>query len=401
MRSDLNPPNSLFPNSPPLAVRHLSLPIPSVTLEGEVQQTRAARSRNRPHRFIQSGFIIVAATQRVAGALVGDRYRIQRPLGQGGIGCTYLAADEEQGGQLCVLKEFSPHRLHGRSREAARQLFVREAEVLRQLNHPQIPQFRAWVVQENCLFLVQDYIEGKNYRTLLAQRRQQGRRFSPAEVAQWLQDLLPVLDCIHRLGIIHRDLSPDNVMQPISPALSKPMLIDFGAVKWAISGEVTAATESCPAPFAGKVGYSPPEQIGDGRCDPSSDLYSLAATALVLLTGKPPSELFDSTSGRWRWRDETVASDRLGKILDKMLAPNPKRRYPSAMAVLRSLPSASGESQETRALKIARIAPPPRYNYRQIAILSIAAVLALGSLLAVQAPQIPAICKPLKICLPE
>jgi serine/threonine protein kinase len=95
-----------------------------------------------------------------------NRYRIVRVLGQGGFGRTYLAQDQNRFNEYCVLKEFMPARGEPHQIQKAKELFKREAAVLYQLRHPQIPRFHALFEQEQRLFLVQDYVEGKNYRTL-------------------------------------------------------------------------------------------------------------------------------------------------------------------------------------------------------------------------------------------
>jgi len=354
--------------------------------------------RSQHSRFQKLGFTIVAAGKRVSGALVVSRYRIQRSLGWGGIGRTYLVADEERSGTPCVLKEFIPDTESATELETARQLFMREAQVLQQLNHSQIPKFLDWFAEGQRLFLVQGYIEGKNYHTLLDERRRQRRCFSPGEVVQWLRDLLPVLDYIHRLGIVHRDLSPDNIILPIAPKASKPMLIDFGAVTQIAPDPSSSLADRAQLSFAGKVGYSPPEQIRGERCDPRSDLYSLAVTALVLLTGKSPSDLFDSARGSWNWHSETVASDRFAKVLDKMLAEHPQDRYPSAAAVLRALSWVRWERGDTSKFTGVAGGRPPRYNYRGIAIASIALTLFLGAIAVARLSKVPNLCKPLNAC---
>ncbi len=163
------------------------------------------------------------------GTVLQDRYRILSVLGQGGFGRTYLAEDQGRFNELCALKELTPADTGAYALEKSTELFQREAQILYQIQHPQIPQFRATFEYEQRLFLVQDYVEGQNYRTLLDQRRSQGYVFSEAEVKQLLQQLLPVLAYIHSKGIIHRDITPDNIILRARDHL--PVLIDFGVVK--------------------------------------------------------------------------------------------------------------------------------------------------------------------------
>ncbi len=276
-------------------------------------------------------------TELVSGTLVDRRYRIQKTLGQGGFGRTYLVFDERRFNDPCVLKEFVPRVTEEYVMQKCRELFKREAQVLHQLTHPQIPGFLEHFEEGERLFLSQDYIDGKTYRNLRQDRQREGRTFSETEIRQWLQDLLPVLDYIHSRNIIHRDISPDNIMLPNRG--DRPILIDFGVVN---QQNLTQASNinydtSQPGTTVGKIGYSPIEQIQQGKCYPNSDLYSLAVTALVLLSGKEPEQFFDSYRMQWKWRDKISLSDDLGRIFDKILKISPQQRYQSAQEILADL----------------------------------------------------------------
>ncbi|BAU06774.1 protein kinase [Fischerella sp. NIES-3754] len=319
-----------------------------------------------------------AANQGIQpGQTLGDRYLVVRQIGQGGFGRTYLAEDINRFRELCVLKEFSPQVQTAYVLKKAEELFQREATVLYKLQHPQIPRFRELFRSnfdgKEYLFLVQDYVEGQTYRSLLDERLQKGLRFTESEVTQLLLQILPVLQYIHSLGVIHRDISPDNLMLRKSPQTPPyqggtqggypyqggteeglnhysegteeglPVLIDFGGVKQVAAAVVSqyyqpnAAAVTPPATLLGKFGYAPPEQMQTGLVEPHSDLYALAATALVLLTGKQPSELIDDYTLAWQWRREINLSPTLGAVLDKMLSPVPQQRYQSARQVLQAL----------------------------------------------------------------
>lgn len=270
------------------------------------------------------------------GTLINNRYKIQKLLGQGGFGKTYLASDMQRFGDLCVLKEFVPVNRSEHILVKSRELFEREANTLYQINHPHIPKFLAWLTDKQRLFIVQEYIEGNTYAQLLRDRlSKEGKSFSEAEVIQWLLDLLPVLEYLHQRNIIHRDISLDNVM--LSDKLSKPILIDFGVVKQKVTQILAAdspnnAWHSVAGSIVGKMGYSPPEQIRMGRCYPSSDLYALGVCAIVLLTAKTPGSLLDS-SFKWQWGSFVHVSEPLGEILEKMLAEKPADRYQSAQEI--------------------------------------------------------------------
>ncbi|MBW4428576.1 MAG: protein kinase [Nostoc desertorum CM1-VF14] len=279
------------------------------------------------------------------GLTLSDRYVIVRQIGQGGFGRTYLAEDVNRFRELCVLKEFSPQVQTPYVVEKAEELFEREASVLYKLQHPQIPRFRELLRMnlggKEYLFLVQDYVEGETYNSLLNARLQQGLRFTETEIRQLLQKILPVLEYIHSIGVIHRDISPDNLMLRTVDKL--PVLIDFGGVKQVVATVASqyyqpGVVASSPSPtLLGKIGFAPPEQMQTGLVSPHSDLYAMAATILVLLTGKQPQELIDTYNLTWQWRREVSLSPILAQVLDKMLSARPSDRYQSARQVLEVL----------------------------------------------------------------
>ena len=270
----------------------------------------------------------------IPGTTLQNRYRVLQLLGQGGFGRTYLAEDVGRFNEKCAVKELEPQQGDQFS-EKALQLFQREATILYNIEHPQIPKFQAIFEENQRLFLVQDYIDGVTYRDLLNQRLAQGLTFSEAEVRQFLQQMLPVLAHIHSKGIIHRDISPDNIMQRRADGL--PVLIDFGVVKEVMTriqppGSLSQFTS------VGKLGYSPSEQMQSGRAYPSSDLYALAVTAIVLLTGKEPQELFDDVNLQWNLPN--TLSPGLLQVLQRATSYRPGDRYQSVSEMAQALGAA-------------------------------------------------------------
>ena len=269
------------------------------------------------------------------GPPLGARYNVLRELGEGGFGRTYLAEDLHRFKELCVLKEFVPQIEDPALLAKAQELSEREAKVLYQLQHSQIPKFRELMREGGQLFLVQDYVEGATYRGLLQSRQDQGGHFSETEITQLLYQLLPVLDYIHNLDIIHRDISPENLILRSQDGM--PVLIDFGSVKQiAATVEQELAVEANQTRI-GKAGYVPPEQFHSGSVDATSDLYGLAATLVVLATGKEPQELYDVYESVWNWERFISLGEPINRVLKKMLAPSPAQRYPSATAVMQAL----------------------------------------------------------------
>jgi serine/threonine-protein kinase len=294
--------------------------------------------------------MVTIAAELLPGTLVDRRYRIQRVLGRGGFGRTYLVVDKWRFGELCVLKEFAPsNRGDAVVTQKLRELFQREATILHKLNHPQIPKFFAVFEENSRLFIVQEYINGKTYWNLLREKHQNSTTFTETEILQWLKDLLRVLSYLHKQNIVHRDISPDNVM--LARGKKLPILIDFGAVKQAATqlNQVNSPADDLiqASVSVGKSGYAPYEQLRLGQCSPRSDLYALAVTAVVLMTAKPPSQLIDPGSLEWKWQAIVQLDPILVKILSKMMAEKPQERYASADAVLKDLqrvrPSATAE----------------------------------------------------------
>ncbi|MGQ9867096.1 MAG: protein kinase domain-containing protein, partial [Pseudanabaenaceae cyanobacterium] len=298
------------------------------------------------------------------GVLLRDRYRIRKAIAGGGMGRTYLAEDLERFCEPCVIKEFWPSGGRGQSLgqnlgQKERELFAREAALLYRLDHPQIPRFRGHFEEEGRLFLVQEYIEGATLRELLQQRQQQGETFRENEVVDLLLQLLPVLAYLHRQNIVHRDISPENLMVRSRDRL--PMVLDFGASKEL----ATLAQPSSTATVVGKFGYAPPEQLQTGQAFPNSDLYALGVTALELLTGKSPSELYNPQELRWEWQKDVTVSPVLANILTRMLARQPGQRYNSAEEVLTELAAwkAARQQPKTVVATVAKTMAPPHTRY--------------------------------------
>ncbi|HIK55545.1 MAG TPA: serine/threonine protein kinase [Synechococcales cyanobacterium M55_K2018_004] len=269
-----------------------------------------------------------------AGIVLQNRYRLLGVLGQGGFGRTYLAEDLGRFNERCALKEYIPPQSGDYALQKSQELFQREAAILYQIQHPQIPQFRATFQENQRLFLVQDYVNGKTYRDLLNERKAQGITFSEAEVLQLMRQLLPVLAHIHAKGIIHRDIAPDNIMLRQSDYL--PVLIDFGVVK-EVATRMQNSETAHQSTTVGKLGYAPSEQMQTGRAYPSSDLYALAVTAVVLLTGREPQELFDDVSLTWHWQRYAQVSPGFAQVINKMLSYRPGDRYQSVAEVAQAL----------------------------------------------------------------
>ncbi|WP_375498469.1 protein kinase [uncultured Nostoc sp.] len=280
--------------------------------------------------------------------LLDGRYVTVKLLGRGGFGAAFLARDRRiPGMRQCVVKQFQPAgNLSLNQLQQAQLMFEREAEVLSQLgnDHEQIPDLFAFFPvivnglqpgqQDQFFYLVQEYIDGQNLEEELVQ---QGK-FSEQEVLEVLQEILKVLKFVHHRGIIHRDIKPSNIMRRRDNRL---FLLDFGAVK-----QVTNVALGSAASSTGiySMGFAPPEQMAGGQVFPSTDLYALAVTILILLTNQEAVQLFDAYSNQWKWRTQVNVSPRLADVLDKMLLPAANQRFQSVQEVLDALNSQAAQA---------------------------------------------------------
>jgi serine/threonine protein kinase len=272
------------------------------------------------------------------GTMLQKRYRVTKVLGQGGFGRTYLAQDTACFDEPCVLKEFTPNERGRDSLRKARELFQREAKALYEISHPQIPRFRANFEEAKRLFLVQEYAEGKTYAKILGERIRESRTFTEQEAISFLQNMLPVLENIHAQGIIHRDISPDNIICRESDKL--PILIDFGVVKAGVQNLEAEGDVGEQGTTVGKAGYAPNEQLQTGEAYANSDLYALAVTTVVMMTGRKPESLIDKSTMSWKWQQWLpTISPWFAKVLMRMMSYRPSSRYQSAKEVAQALRS--------------------------------------------------------------
>ncbi|MEO0805379.1 MAG: tetratricopeptide repeat protein [Cyanobacteria bacterium J06643_4] len=287
--------------------------------------------------------------------LLNHRYRILKDLSEGSFGKTYLAEDTQMPtAQRCVIKQLKPV---NDDRPGVVQLvkerFAREAAVLESVGrgHRQIPDLLAYFEIAGQFYLVQEWIEGTPLNELVQSP------WPEAAVAKFVASALGVIAHIHSHNIIHRDLKPENIILRQSDRL--PCLIDFGAVKEPMQAVVTPTASQAPSVVIGTLGFMAPEQAV-GRPVFSSDLYSLAMTAIYLLTARVPLEMpSDSLNGRLLWRQfAPTVSDRFAGILTRAINPNPTIRYASAPEML-SVLEASAPDVSTDLAATPPFAPQP------------------------------------------
>ncbi len=228
----------------------------------------------------------------------------------------------------CVIKQLRPVNNNPDLYHHVQEQFRREAAILEDLsaNTPQIPKLYAYFEEGGRFYLVQELIEGQTVEKQL----QTGGPLGERAVIDLLVNSLLILQSVHAKGIIHRDVKPANLM--VRAENQQVVLIDFGAVKETMVNQAGTANLT----VIGTPGYMPLEQK-QGNPVFASDLYSLGVTALVLLTGRPPQELW--TSG------ESISWDSLGvkispllaRVLDQATRPEAGERFASAEAMLQGM----------------------------------------------------------------
>jgi hypothetical protein len=293
--------------------------------------------------------------------LVG-RYLPLKLLGQGGFGAAFLARDRYTPTlRQCVVKQFQPSvDLKPDQVEMAKQLFEREAAVLEDLgnNHPQIPNLFAFfsltvpnahaAKPEEFFYLVQEFIDGQTMEDELAQKG----TLTQNQVSEVLLETLKILRFVHDHHSIHRDIKPSNIMRHRNGRI---YLLDFGAVKQIAS---TAGGGAKGSTGIYSMGFAPPEQMTGNQVYPATDLYALAVTCITLLTGKQPTDLFDTYRNTWNWRSHAQVGDRFASVLDRMLLPTPSDRFQSAAEVIAALTQKPAQPSASTPTPAHGAAPP-------------------------------------------
>lgn len=237
------------------------------TLESDVPTIEFPAERRAGH---PSG----AGATPVAGRIYGDRYRVEGLLGRGGMGQVFRVHDLVEGRDL-ALKVLDP--LSGQDEDRTER-FKREIGVLSRISHPSIPRIHGWGTAEGRLFFVSDLVEGSDLK-LEIQRR---GPWPPAEAAELVATVADALSAAHALGIVHRDVKPNNIMLGADGAVR---LLDFGLAR-GVGIDISTLTKT--GMIVGTPGYMSPEQFEGRGVDERTDIYSLGVVLFELATGRLP-----------------------------------------------------------------------------------------------------------------
>ncbi|TVP61045.1 MAG: protein kinase [Nodularia sp. (in: Bacteria)] len=267
-----------------------------------------------------------------SGTVLRNRYKIINLLGSGGFGDTYLAEDlgiPINPKPKCVVKRLKTHNLTDEQLDWVKNSFEQEAVTLYNLGnlHPQIPKLSEYFQVGNEFYLVQDFIDGDDLTKIITP----GKKFPETTVIQLLAKILEVLVVVHQQNIIHRDISPKNIMRRRLDG--KIMLIDFGTVKQMIfqnSGQ-TSLTMAVGTP-----GFMPWEQF-NGKPKLASDIYAVGMVGVQALTGIPPHLLDEDEDGEVIWQNHASVSRGFAQVLTRMIRRRVSQRYQNAAEALEAI----------------------------------------------------------------
>jgi formylglycine-generating enzyme required for sulfatase activity/serine/threonine protein kinase len=322
-----------------------------------------------------------------------EEFVIERVLGSGGFGITYLAQDthldrpvvikENLPVQFCFRDTHSltvaPRHTHGDDTDNfawSLENFSREAAILASLDHPGIVRVLRSFQAFGTAYFVMPFVEGETLDEVAKQRQSRGRMFSEQELSPMLDRILDALGHLHGKGIYHRDIKPGNILITQE---GLPVLIDFGSARQRLSERSLTVVES--------AGYTPFEQLQSrGNVGPWSDLYALGATLVKVITGeiapKANDRAFDDPWVPLAGRDglRQTYSDGFLAGVDRAFRPRPEDRWQSVEDWKQALISGNVPElgQKTRISSAAR--EKQRSTKSRIpAVLGMAAVLLLGS----------------------
>lgn len=262
-------------------------------------------------------------------------YRILREIGRGGMGVVYEARHTETG-QPVAVKTILPR---ARAADAAVKKFLREADIVRRLDHPNIVRFVASGEHAGVIWFAMEYVPGPDAERLA---NREGRPGLPVDrVGRWGVQLLAGLGAAHRAGVVHRDVKPSNLIVSGTAGGELVKLADFGLARAFEASAISGLT------LTGAVGgtppFMPPEQVRDTRtAKPAADIYSAGATLYRLLTGRYPYPTPEHRHEIFKQILETdpVPIERhrpdlpppLAAAIGRALARNPSDRFPDADA---------------------------------------------------------------------
>jgi eukaryotic-like serine/threonine-protein kinase len=264
------------------------------------------------------------------GAILGRRYEILQLLGEGGMGSVYRARDREVN-RVVALKVIRPE-LTGNP--AILDRFKQELVLSHQVTHKNVIRIYDFGDADGVKFITMEFVEGQDLRSLIHEKK----KFSPEEAVEISQQICRALEATHSVGVIHRDLKPQNIMRDKGGRI---LLMDFGLAR-TIEGDGMTQTGA----LVGTMEYMSPEQALGKTLDERSDLFTVGLITYELLTGKMPFQAESALASlikRTQERavpisdhDETIPRS-VSNIVSRCLERDPALRYQTASEMLRDL----------------------------------------------------------------
>src|SRR5437763_13076781 len=258
------------------------------------------------------------------------RYNIERTLGKGAMGVVYEGIDPRLGRRVAIKTILKSHLDEDTAKDYSMR-FVREAQAVARLNHPNIVQVYDFGEEGDIAYLVMEFIKGKELKTFF----DANERFDLKEAVRIMCELCDALDFAHNAGIIHRDIKPANVMLD---AQARTKLTDFGVARVQDSDK-TSVERTQAGTMVGTPAYMSPEQITGGNIDRRTDVFSAGIILYQFLTGEKPF----TGSGAWTIAKKIIQEEPplpsslnnaitplFDAVVNKALSKNPDTRFQSA-----------------------------------------------------------------------
>jgi len=264
------------------------------------------------------------------GAVLGRRYEILQLLGEGGMGSVYRARDREVN-RVVALKVIRPEMT---GNPAILDRFKQELVLSHQVTHKNVIRIYDFGDADGVKFITMEFVEGQDLRSLIHEKK----KFSPEEAVEISQQICRALEATHSVGVIHRDLKPQNIMRDKS---GRVLLMDFGLAR-TIEGDGMTQTGA----LVGTMEYMSPEQALGKTLDERSDLFTVGLIIYELLTGKMPFQAESALASLIKRTQERAVpiSDHDGtiprsltNIVNRCLERDPTLRYASVAELLRDL----------------------------------------------------------------
>jgi eukaryotic-like serine/threonine-protein kinase len=314
------------PRDPDATILDARLDPDTTLVDAGVPNARGSSSRRTPAP--PNAYASAAVLQ--IGDLLGGRYEILQLLGEGGMGAVYKAADHELD-RFVALKVIRPELA---SNPAILARFKQELLLAHQVTHRNVIRIYDLGEAEGVKFITMEFIEGKDLRSLIREKQ----KFAPEEAVEVIQQVCQALDAAHSVGVIHRDLKPQNIMQDRTGRI---LVMDFGLAR-TLEGDGMTQTGA----IVGTMEYMSPEQALAKDLDQRSDIFALGLILYELLTGKTPFQAESALASLIKRTQERAipVSDvdsqipgALSGIVSKCLERDVNERYQTASAILADL----------------------------------------------------------------